>query len=309
MVSKPKELLDIFLITYNRDVHLDYTLKQLVNCPFARFSITILDNCSTDSTYQVFVKHSSQIPTLKYIKNKVNIGADANVLRGAELSEGLYTWILADDDEYNFTDCENVFEVLEKGEADAIMVGCSDVFIWPKKALYDTPANLIQKNFSYFGVPSFVPGSIFKTELFQNQIRISYTNIINLFPVMTYYVKLYNESALIYVSKVKIVNATANAAYHYSFLRVMSGLVNTFYLIDSYPIRKKTLKQVYPNVTYKILIDYALLMKEPLSPMSFNTVVKYFRLLDWKHKVVFATAYLGSPIVSKLITTYRNLKK
>ena len=307
-MSKPKELLNIFLITYNRATHLDNTLRQLVNCPFAEFPITILDNCSTDSTHDVFLKYENKISTLNYTKNKINIGADANVLRGAELSEGRYTWILADDDEYDFTDCDDVLDIIQKGEVAAIMVGCSDVFVWPKGGLYGTPASLIQKDFSYFGVPTFVPGSIFKTDLFQSQIRISYTNIVNLFPAMTYYIKLYNESSLVYVSKIKIVNATANAPYHYTFLRVMSALVNTFYLIDSPDIRKKTLAQVYPDVIYKTLIDYALLMRSPESPMSLHTIFRYFLLLDWKRKIVFTIAYVGSPIVRKLINVYRYFK-
>lgn len=308
MLINPKELLEIFLITYNRANHLDNTLRQFVNCPFARFSITILDNCSTDSTHTIFLKYETQFTKLNYIKNKINIGADANVLRAAELSEGVYTWILADDDEYDFIDCDEVFEVLKKGKADAIMVGCSDVFIWPKDSLCGTPIQLIEKDFAYFGIPSFVPGAIFKTNLFQDQIRTSYTNIVNLFPAMTYYIKLYNEDRLVCVTKSKIVNAAAKAEYHYSFLRVMSALINTFYLIDSPKVRRKALNEVYPNVNYKALIEYAIMMKDPVNLMPSSTVFRYFRLLYWQQKFIFSIAYIGAPVIKSIKYIFRYMK-
>ena len=309
MELKHRQLLEIFIITYNRAIHLDNTLHQLVDCPFIRFPITILDNCSADNTQEVFLKYKDQFPNLAYIKNKHNIGADANVLRAAELSEGSYTWILCDDDEYDFTNCNDILEELQKGEADAIMVGAPQMCSWPMNVLYTTPANLIKRDFAYFVVPSFVPSAIFNTELFQSQIPVSYKNIVNLFPAMTYYIKLYNEDRLVYVAKHKIVNAGERGGAYASFLAVMSGLINTFYLIDLPSIRRKSLKDAYPNLSYKKLIDYALIMKHPTNTMSLHTIFRLIRLLNWKQKFIFLMAYIGSPVIKNLTYNYRTLYK
>ncbi|GAB3777525.1 hypothetical protein GCM10028818_24820 [Spirosoma horti] len=305
METTMAEILELFIITYNRSTHLDSTLHQLVGCPFSGFSITIVDNCSTDNTYEIYLAYKEKFPRLNYIRNKVNIGADANVLRAAELSNNTYTWILCDDDEYDFADCDDILDVLEKEEVDAVMVGCPDVFGWPKKGLFDTPKNLIKKDFAYFGVPSFVPGSIFKTKLFQEQIRVSYTNIVNLFPAMTYYVKLYNEDRLVYVCKNKVVNAAAKAEYQYTYLRVMDAIINTFYLIDSPEVRQKSFDQTYPNLPYRRTVKHALMMQQKGSPMSKRTIFRYVSLVNWKRKIIFVLAYMVAPILNK--SSFQNL--
>ncbi len=294
------EILELFIITYNRSTHLDSTLYQLVGCPFSEFSITILDNCSTDNTEDVYLAYKDKFPKLNYIKNKINIGADANVLRAAEYSNSTYTWILCDDDDYDFTYCEDIFEVLNNKEVDAVMVGWWDKVNWPKEGLLDTPKKLIEKDFAYFGVPSFVAGSIFKTKLFQEQIRISYTNIVNLFPAMTYYIKLYEEDKLVYVCKNKIVNATAKAEYQYTYLRVMDATINTFYLINSPRIRRISFEKTYPNLPSRRIVKHALMMQQKSSLMSKRTIFRYVSLINWKRKIVFILTYMIAPIANKL---------
>ena len=308
MEPETNKLLEIIIITYNRSVYLDNTLRQLVDCPFSVFSIIILDNCSEDNTHEIFLKYQDRFPDLKYVKNKINIGADANVLRAAELSNGQYTWVLADDDEYDFTNCDDILEELAKQEVAAIMVGWSKPFIWPKGGMRDSPVNLIKKGFPCLSVPTFVPSSIFKTSLFQNQIRTSYTNIVNLFPAMTYYIKLYDTNEYVYVSKYKIVTAAGLAAYDYTFLRVMAAVINTYYLIDSPHVRRQAFNACYPNVIYKTFIDYVLMMKNSKNLMSFQLIIRYLQLLNWHRKILFIIVYTGAPLVSKLINIYKYFK-
>lgn len=298
MDSGAQELLEIFIITYNRSTHLDNTLRQLVGCPFTKFPITILDNCSEDDTYDIFSKYQSQFPRLNYIKNKINIGADANVLRAAELSDGRYTWILCDDDSYDFSICNDVLSELAKGEVAAIMVGWSNEFVWPTNSMYNRPTNLLKNDFPYFSVPTFVPGSIFKTELFQDQIRNSYANIVNLLPVMTYYINLYESDNAVYVSKKKIVAATGQGGYDYSFLRVMFAVVNTFYLIKPQEVRRKAFYDSYLKPSFIKVIKHTLLMSDPKNNVLFLLKYKYYNLLTWDLKIIYLIIYCISPFLN-----------
>lgn len=300
MESDHKEILELFIITYNRSVYLNNTLCQLIDCPFAVFPITILDNCSTDNTYDVFLAYKNKFPNLNYVKNKINIGADANVLRAAEISNGVYTWILCDDDKYNFTFCDDILSELCNGEVAAIMVGWSNQFIWPLEKLYDTPENLMKKGFPYFSVPTFVPGSIFRTDLFQNQIRTSYANIINLLPVLTYYINLYDKNKLIYVSKHKIVSAMGEGGYHYLFLKVMIAVMDTFYLIRSTSVRRQAFYDSYLRPTYVNLVKYTLLMRKSEVKIPRFTKFRFFRILDWKCKILFLVIYCLAPILNMI---------
>lgn len=75
--------LEIFLITFNRASKLDNTLKQLLdkNSPIRNFSTTIIDNNSKDNTALVVQKYQSQYKNIQYIKNKYNIGGNANIVK------------------------------------------------------------------------------------------------------------------------------------------------------------------------------------------------------------------------------------
>lgn len=308
MNPEAKEILELYIITYNRSVHLDNTLRQLVGCPFAGFPITILDNCSEDDTKSVFLNYQNQFPNLSYIRNKINIGADANVLRAAELSSGLYTWILCDDDNYDFSICDDVLAELNKGEAAAIMVGWSDEFVWPRGGMYGTPSDMLRHNFPYFSVPTFTPGSIFKTNLFQAQIRISYTNVVNLLPLMTYYIRLYEENNIVYISKSKLVSAMGQGGYHYSFVRVMNAVLNTFYLINNHKVRQQAFYSSYLNPPVTNLIKQTLHIFKSNGAMPMYSKYRYLNTLKWIHKVLFLLIYCLAPLINLLTLLVKKLR-
>lgn len=300
MEQEAPNLLELFIITYNRSPHLDNTLRQLVGCPFSQFSITVLDNCSTDNTSEIYLEYKIKFPDLRYVKNKINIGADANVLRAAELSDGEYTWILCDDDDFNFSQCEDVLSEIEKGEADAIIVGGAQDVKWPISGLRGTPKDLLSQSFPYFCVTTFVPSNIFKTNLFQAQIRDSYINIVNLLPAMTYYIKLQNQNGTIYVSKNKVVIAMSHAEPHYSYIRVMIAVINTYKQINSVEIRRKAFYDLYlprPNTN---LATHAIEWYKDLARISLTDKLLYFRFLKLKEKLLVLPYVCIAPLLKRI---------
>lgn len=96
-----KILLSITIPTYNRANFLDASLRSICKsiCKSKRMDIEIvvLDNYSTDNTYEV-VKKYSKYAFVRYIKNENNIGPDNNFKKAISLSRGKYVWIFGDDD-------------------------------------------------------------------------------------------------------------------------------------------------------------------------------------------------------------------
>ena len=68
MHKSVSELLDIFLITFNRAKALDRTLEQLLDdkSPIKDFEINIIDNNSSDNTSLIVQKWQKNHPNLKY---------------------------------------------------------------------------------------------------------------------------------------------------------------------------------------------------------------------------------------------------
>lgn len=190
--------LDIFLITFNRGASLDKTLNQLLSedSPIKDIPITIIDNNSTDNTALIVKNYQSSHPNIIYTKNKHNIGGNANIAKAFYESSKEYTWVLADNDMYNW---DNWSEV-EKGmneKADAIVV-----------ATYECPNHDIAQLFIQ---TSFVPGVIYKTSNIDDTAMLNMEfNISNMFPHLALSAKLINENKKFFILNKPIVEIGSN---------------------------------------------------------------------------------------------------
>ena len=95
-----RPLLGIALPTYNRADCLKLTLDVL--CREAAsleepVSLLVCDNASPDATPGVIATAQSAFPALRTVRHPANIGGVANILRGIELVEADWIWILPDD--------------------------------------------------------------------------------------------------------------------------------------------------------------------------------------------------------------------
>ena len=133
-MKKISDYLSIVLITYNRSALLDRTLNILLSSPFKDCSITVLDNHSTDDTRNVVLSYSNHT-NLKLVTNVLNIGGNANILRAIEYATKKYIWILADDDTYDFSECDDVIEKICNEDFALIHVGGHKDVFWALQIL------------------------------------------------------------------------------------------------------------------------------------------------------------------------------
>lgn len=95
-----KPLLSIAIPTYNRAVYLKELLNVLIDQvrDEPRIELIISDNATPDETPIVvegFIKRGLNV---RYLRNRENIGPDANFLQCFEMARGKYVWIFGDDD-------------------------------------------------------------------------------------------------------------------------------------------------------------------------------------------------------------------
>lgn len=83
------------------------------------------------------------------ITNPYNIGASANYLRALENSTSIYTWILCDDDIFDFSSLPQLLELIEEEKADLFFVGGHENRKWIDKAGLYSPKELIRLGFSF----------------------------------------------------------------------------------------------------------------------------------------------------------------
>ncbi|MFT5128688.1 MAG: glycosyltransferase involved in cell wall biosynthesis, partial [Rhodothermales bacterium] len=157
-----KEKLEILLITYNRAAYLDSTLRQFSESPFRDCRFTILDNCSEDETPAICEKYRSLLTGLTVIRHPKNIGANGNQLRSLEISKADYTWLICDDDVYDFSSVSDLVNVMEEGSSDLIVVGTWDDLNIEQGVFTTTQALLLEQK-RYFSIALFGPSVIYRT--------------------------------------------------------------------------------------------------------------------------------------------------
>lgn len=96
------ELLSICIPTYNRAGYLADVLESLARehaaDPWGEAVVVhVSDNASTDTTPAVVAAYASRLP-LRAQRNPTNIGGERNFARLIDLTEGVYFWLLGDDE-------------------------------------------------------------------------------------------------------------------------------------------------------------------------------------------------------------------
>ena len=237
-----KEKLEIFLITYNRADYLERTLEQLLEGPFAGCKITLMDNCSPDRTPEVSQKFQPQFPDMKIVRHKKNIGACANYLRAVELSQAPFTWVLCDDDTFDWSDCSDVIEAIESEQFDLISVGSPGQYAW-ERGLKTTTQKFVKRGARYFGTFTFMPGVIFRTALFDSvTLAQAYRNIVNEWVHFGFFYKCYKINSPVYVSKKEIVIRDGGSSLP-SQLHAFTAYVNNCRMIENPRLRRRVIYQ------------------------------------------------------------------
>jgi glycosyltransferase involved in cell wall biosynthesis len=94
-------LLSIAIPTYNRANYLDRCLdsitRQIVEIDY-QVELLVVDNASTDHTFEIVEKYIKRGFQIKYSKGETNKGIDYNILQCYHLSKGKYVVAFGDDD-------------------------------------------------------------------------------------------------------------------------------------------------------------------------------------------------------------------
>ncbi len=210
-----KNLLDIFIITYNRKNHLTNTLNEIISLSDYGIKIFVLDNNSNDGTHLVFKK--SRFSNVIYLKNSINIGANANILRCFEYSSANYIWILGDDDQYNLESFPDLIFQLKSNKYKFIHLGAHEGD-WRFGGSSLTPKELLHLGYNYFKFSSFIGNNIYERKLFVDHYLLKgYDNIGNSYPHMPFVIGMYYLDAQIYITSKRIVTAiVGNQSYNQS---------------------------------------------------------------------------------------------
>lgn len=109
-------LLTVAIPTYNGSRTICDMLDILLPQVDDRVEVLVSDNCSTDNIPQIIKKYKESYRKIRYIRNDVNIGPDANFLNALFMAKGKYVLLLSDDDILIENSLVKILDFLEENQ-------------------------------------------------------------------------------------------------------------------------------------------------------------------------------------------------
>ena len=114
-------MISVIIPVYNVEEYLHDCIFSVLNQTYDDFEVICIDDCSTDSSFQI-LKDFEKIDTrIKVFKNEVNSSLGFTRNRGLEIAKGKYVLFLDSDDWLDFNTLEILHDVAEKNILDVLI--------------------------------------------------------------------------------------------------------------------------------------------------------------------------------------------
>ena len=91
-------LISIALCTYNGSRFLERQIMSILNQTYNNIELIVVDDCSTDNSFEITQRLSAKYPQIKSFKNAKNIGFNKNFEKAIKLTSGAFIAISDQDD-------------------------------------------------------------------------------------------------------------------------------------------------------------------------------------------------------------------
>ena len=113
---------------YNAEKYIEEAIESILNQTFTDFEFIIIDDCSTDKTWEIIQKYKEKDKRIVAIKNEKNLGIAGNRNRLKKLAKGKYV-VWQDADDISMPDrLKHQYEFMEANEQVGICGGWLEFF-------------------------------------------------------------------------------------------------------------------------------------------------------------------------------------
>lgn len=136
-------LISVVMSTYNRENMISESIDSILNQTFSDFEFIIIDDSSTDNTFEIIKKYNDK--RIKLFKNEKNSGCTFNYHNAQNISKGKYIAHIDDDDISMPLRLEKQFEYMETHSDIALLGTFIETFgenVRPSWVFYTDPLKL-----------------------------------------------------------------------------------------------------------------------------------------------------------------------
>ncbi len=98
MIKKNKPLVTVYMPMYNTGKYVAAAIESILNQTHRHFEFIIIDDCSTDRSYQIAKKYAKVDKRIRLFKNAQNLGVSATSNFAVSISKGKYITRMDSDD-------------------------------------------------------------------------------------------------------------------------------------------------------------------------------------------------------------------
>ncbi|MDX2303679.1 MAG: glycosyltransferase family 2 protein [Microscillaceae bacterium] len=112
MVNTPK--VSVLIPVYNTEAYIAQTIESVLAQTYQDWELVIVDDCSTDQTFDICRKYTADEPRIRLYKNEKNLGMMPNWNYGITLCRGEYWGKLDADDLWHENMIEECVKILDQ---------------------------------------------------------------------------------------------------------------------------------------------------------------------------------------------------
>ncbi|MCF7939494.1 MAG: glycosyltransferase [Spirochaetales bacterium] len=151
-------MVSILIPVFNREKYIKETIESARGQSYSNIEIIIVDNCSTDNTWQIIKDEAKLDSRIRYFRNSDNIGPVKNWKRCIEKARGEYTKILWSDDLIGVDFLTKTVPILDKNSDVGFVFTGTEIF-------YEDGKRMLSYNIGETGIYSshkYIDGVLFK---------------------------------------------------------------------------------------------------------------------------------------------------
>jgi glycosyltransferase involved in cell wall biosynthesis len=327
-MKNKNQILTIAIPTYNRTGVLFENIKIISKQIKDWAKIVILDNCSDDEINYLITQESWWTPGLiEVIRNPVNIGGNANILRCIEVCNTKYIWILGDDDYPKKNTIDIIDKYIRYEEIIWLNFYSPDEYQPKREKSYKCNSGIeFLSKLKSINELVFMSNNIYKTSVIKNGIEGAFKNIQMMAPhliAMLYGLESSKKELLngkFIITNDEIFESLSNnkdKKTNWDFFRIYTGLMSIYQLKINKNIdvnilrllkgaRKKWLTNIYMIKAFSELAHNSGILT---AFRQSNTTLLNLVYIDGFKSLFTIPIYLFSIIFGKLIWRNKSLFK
>ena len=121
IIKNNEPLVSVIMPVYNAEEFLDKSVSSVINQTYKNLEILLIDDCSTDNSYNILKEYANKDNRIKLFHNKQNKHVSATRNVGIKNATGKYLYFIDSDDFIDNDYIEHLVKTAEKENADIVV--------------------------------------------------------------------------------------------------------------------------------------------------------------------------------------------